>query len=124
MLVRDDQELMGRWRAGACPQLSGLLSGLGLVRVALEREPVAVGPSLRRLGVLAECAGSWLERHPCPQPGASDRYRSLVSGCQLAGARRPPPLGPDPSLDHEVDDLATMVQAFVTSLCLDWRGRS
>jgi hypothetical protein len=122
MSVTTDTRVMTGWRAPARTQLAALLSGLNLVRTALEHEPVAVGPSLRRLSVLAGEAGSWLERHPCPQRAVSDRYRSLVVECQLAGAGAPDTrfrtTGPVSRLEHDIEELTGEVQAFWNSLSL------
>jgi hypothetical protein len=117
--VRDDMKEVGRserrWRAGARSQLSSLESGLSLVRAAVEREPVAVGPSLRRLSTLADRAAWWLETNPGNQRGRSGSYQRLVLACQMVGA--PSSAGEI----GEIEQLVALVQVLDAGLASDGR---
>jgi hypothetical protein len=125
--VRDDMKEDGRserrWRAGARSQLSSLESGLSLVRAAVEREPVAVEPSLRRLSTLADRAAWWLETNPGNQRGRSGSYQRLVLACQMVGAPSASARVSPSSADEigEIEQLLALVQVLDTGLASDGR---
>jgi hypothetical protein len=111
-----------RWRAGARSQLSSLESGLSLVRAAVEREPVAVGPSLRRLSTLADRAAWWLETNPGNQRGRSGSYQRLVLACQMVGAPSAARVSPSSAGEiGEIEQLLALVQVLDAGLASDGR---